>query len=156
MSLQPEDHFDELGRLAYLLTTIAADTTRAELEFLCRKEHITIAQYPVLWTLYLSEQPGGLAMSEISDGMVTKTSDVTRLVDRLVQGGLVTRSQSANDRRKIMVAITNEGRAVFERVTPEIKFAHREQFGHLSDRELKQFIKTLNKIIWRGEKGPNE
>jgi len=144
-----DDQFDDIARLAYLLTTVAADTTRMELEMLCRKEHITIAQYPVLWTLYLSDQPEGLAMSEISDGMVTKTSDVTRLVDRLVQSELVTRTPSTDDRRKIIVSLTKKGRDVFERVTPEIKFAHREQFGHLSESELKQFVKILNKIVWR-------
>jgi DNA-binding MarR family transcriptional regulator len=143
-----KNRFDELAPVIYLLSNVMSDRIRNDLDLLCRKEHITIAQFPVLWTLYLSNTKDGLPMSEISDGLVTRASDTTRLVDRLVEAGLVSRSQSNEDRRKILINITKKGRTVFERVSPEIKLAHREQFSQLSESEMKQLIKLLNKVIW--------
>lgn len=140
---------DELYRDAYLMTTIAADQNRTELEQVCRKFHLSIAQYPVLWVLCLSDAKEGVPMSEIADGLVTRAADTTRLVDRLVEGGFVTRRQSSEDRRKVLVQITVRGRKVFEEVTAEIKSVHREQFSALSYQEVKTLIALLNKLVWR-------
>ncbi len=140
---------DDLYRDAYLMTTIAADQNRGELEQVCRKFHLSIAQYPVLWVLCLSETSDGVPMSEIADGLVTRAGDSTRLVDRLVDSGLVTRRQSSDDRRKVLVAATAKGRKVFEEVTAEIKSVHREQFSALSYDEVKTLITLLNKLVWR-------
>ena len=107
------NRLDELYRDAYLLATIAADQNRLELDQVCRKFHISIAQYPVLWVLCLSDANDGVPMSEIADGLVTRAADSTRLVDRLVESGFVTRRQSAEDRRKVLVQITAKGRKVF-------------------------------------------
>jgi DNA-binding MarR family transcriptional regulator len=143
------NRLDELYRDAYLLATIAADQNRLELDQVCRKFHISIAQYPVLWVLCLSDANDGVPMSEIADGLVTRAADSTRLVDRLVESGFVTRRQSAEDRRKVLVQITAKGRKVFGEVTSEIKDVHREQFSPLSYDEVKTLINLLNKMVWR-------
>jgi DNA-binding MarR family transcriptional regulator len=88
-------------------------------------------------------------MTEIADGLVTRAADATRLVDRLVEGGLVTRHHSTADRRRVLVKVTAKGRAVFEAVTGEIKQVHREQFAHLDYAEMKTLIRLLNKLVWR-------
>ena len=149
--MKPVDshRLDELYRDAYLLGTIVADQNRLELDQVCRKFHISIAQYPVLWTLCLSDSKGGVPMSEVADGLVTRAADATRLVDRLVEGGFVTRRQSIEDRRKVIVRATAKGRKVFESVTAEIKEVHREQFASLSYDEVKTLINLLNKLVWR-------
>ncbi|MGA7834811.1 MAG: MarR family transcriptional regulator [Acidimicrobiales bacterium] len=140
---------DELYRDAYLMATIAADQSRAELDQVCQKFHISIAQYPVLWVLCLSNEKDGVPMSEVADGLVTRAADTTRLVDRLIDSGLVSRRQSSDDRRKVLVQATAKGRKVFEEVTVEIKSVHRKQFSSLSYDEVKMLIRLLNKLVWR-------
>jgi DNA-binding MarR family transcriptional regulator len=51
----------------------------------------------------------GLGAGEISDRLITRSPDVTRLVDRLVQRGLVARSRDESDRRAVRIHITSDG-----------------------------------------------
>ncbi len=145
---RPTTRRDHLLRDAYLVVTVTAERTRNELEAICLGHGLTIAQYPILWTLCLGGHPEGLAMSQLADGLVTKGADTTRLVSRLVDAGYVVRSSSPGDRRKVLVSVTDEGRRAFEAVTPEIKAAHRRQFAQLSDAQLEQLTAALNTTLW--------
>ena len=71
-----------------------------ELEVL-RGVDLTFAQYNVLRILR-GAVAGGLSCSEISERMVTRDSDITRLLDRLEVRGLVERSRSREDRRVVL------------------------------------------------------
>ena len=51
-------------------------------------------------------------MHELADTLVIERYNLTRLVDRLEQEGLVTRSRSATDGRAAYASITREGRAL--------------------------------------------
>jgi DNA-binding MarR family transcriptional regulator len=51
----------------------------------------------------------GLWAGEISDRLITRSPDVTRLVDRLEKRGLVARSPDRSDRRAIRIHITDAG-----------------------------------------------
>jgi DNA-binding MarR family transcriptional regulator len=51
----------------------------------------------------------GLWAGEISDRLITRSPDVTRLVDRLEKRGLVARSRDPSDRRAIRIHITDAG-----------------------------------------------
>lgn len=71
---------------------------------------LTLAQYDVL--LRLHEAPENtLRMGEIAEGVLVTTSGLTRVVDRLEQGGLVERLRVENDRRGVRVKLTESGAA---------------------------------------------
>jgi DNA-binding MarR family transcriptional regulator len=59
---------------------------------------------------------GAMLMREISDAMLVTPANVTGIVDRLEEKGLITRKVSQGDRRATIVELTPEGRAVQERV----------------------------------------
>ena len=59
---------------------------------------------------------GAMLMREISDAMLVTPANVTGIVDRLEEKGLITRKISQGDRRATIVELTPEGRAVQERV----------------------------------------
>lgn len=138
----------ELGRLVHLNVLIAADRDREQLDERCRTEAITLAQYAALWVLCLAEAPDGVPTGALADGLITRQPDVTRLVDRLVRAGLARRAPSPHDRRVVLVAATDEGRAVFERLTPMITDYHERQWSHLTYAELKQLHTLLAKALW--------
>src|SRR5260370_2002493 len=64
---------------------------------LIKSEDITLAEYDVLVQLSFAPD-GGLRMNELSDRVRLSPSGLTRLMDRLVQAGLVKRGRCAPDR----------------------------------------------------------
>lgn len=69
---------------------------------------ITPAQYNVLRILRGQKQkPASIGL--IKERMIDRNSDVSRIIDRLVQKKLIARSENAADRRQKDVIITNDG-----------------------------------------------
>lgn len=79
---------------------------------------------------------GGASCTEVGERMVTKDSDVTRLLDRLEARGLISRGREAADRRRVVARITDEGLRVLEGLDGPVAQAHRNQLGHLSEKQL--------------------
>ncbi|PAJ81967.1 MarR family winged helix-turn-helix transcriptional regulator [Burkholderia ubonensis] len=69
------------------------------------------AWYDVLWGLE-SGSGGTRRMHELADVLAIERYNLTRLVDRLEQDGLVTRARSAEDGRAAYASITGKGRAL--------------------------------------------
>ena len=61
-----------------------------------------------------------LSMSEIAEKMSHSTAAATGLVDRLENLGYVERSHAANDRRKVLVKITEKGGALVGKIRQDI------------------------------------
>jgi DNA-binding MarR family transcriptional regulator len=110
-----------------------------------RLSELTPTQYNVLRILR-GAGPDGAKCSEISDRMVTKDSDITRLLDRLETRGLILRERGAKDRRVIHARITDEGLRTLAALDKHVEQCHRRQLGHLGDKELANLSKLLDKL----------
>jgi len=153
--MERETWQDRLGREAYISLFLASNQFNEQMEQVCRAEGISHPQYTVLWVLCLAESPGGLPMGALADGLLTRAADATRLVDRLLAAGHVTRAPSPSDRRVVLVSPTAQGLALFERLTAEIKALHRRQWGALTKDELRELARLLNLARLSGEsEGP--
>lgn len=75
--------------------------------------------------------------------MVTKDSDITRLLDRLETRRLISRER-AEDRRFIIARITGEGLKLLAALDAPIEERHRRQLGHLSEKKLTALRKLLD------------
>ena len=92
-----------------------------------------------------------LTMSKLSSDVALTTGGVTRLVDRMVDAGLVARENCPNDRRSIYVVLTPEGQAVLQRAVAEhIDGIDRHLVAHLDDRERAALEVALVKILDAG------
>jgi MarR family transcriptional regulator, 2-MHQ and catechol-resistance regulon repressor len=92
-----------------------------------------------------------LTMSRLSSDVALTTGGVTRLVDRMVEAGLVARENCPNDRRSIYVVLTPEGQAVLHRAVAEhIDGIDRHLVAHLDDRERAALEASLVKILDAG------
>jgi len=123
-----------LARTAALIEYAAADVLRAH--------GLTPTQYNVLRILRGAE-PGGLGRNEVRERLVFPVSDVTRLLDRLVDMGLVVRTRGGEDRRVVVSRITEAG---LDRIAPldtVIERLHRRQLGHLGPRKLRELLALL-------------
>ena len=98
----------ELAAWQALLHAHDAVTKRLDSEL--REEHaIGLGDYDVL--LRLARSSGGrLRMTELAERVILAPSSLTRVVDRLVEGGLVTRDRSATDNRVVHASLTDAGR----------------------------------------------
>ena len=143
-----EPTIDRLGREAFINLFLAAGRFTDEVEATCKVEGLTMSHYTVLWVVCLSDGSAGVPMRVVADGLLTRAADATRLVDRLKKDGYVTRVNSEEDRRVVLVRATRSGRAVFQRLTAAMKELHRSQWSPLSLAETRELRRLLVKSLW--------
>lgn len=112
-----------------------------EAEFL-KPYEITLSQYNVLRILRGAE-PEGLICREISERMIARDPDVTKLLDRLEARGLVKRERQEKDRRVIIVRITPEGLKLVKEIDEPVLKMTENLLAHLGERKLKTLIELL-------------
>jgi DNA-binding MarR family transcriptional regulator len=103
---------------------------------------ITPTQYNVLRILRGAGRDG-LCRNEIRDRLVAQVPDVTRLLDRLEEGGLVARERATSDRRIVTTRITRDGLKLLKRLDAPVAAAHKRQLGHLGRTRLRSLIGLL-------------
>ena len=103
---------------------------------------ITPTQYNVLRILR-GAGTNGLCRSEVRERLVAQVPDVTRLLDRMEEAGLVARERDAADRRHVTTRITRQGLAVLARLDAPVTEAHHKTLGHMSATQLQQLIDLL-------------
>lgn len=103
---------------------------------------LTPTQYNALRILRGAGEAGA-SCTEVSDRMVTKDSDVTRLLDRLEARGLISRGRDAEDRRRVVARITDEGLRVLKEIDGPVAETHRRLLGHLGGKQLR----TLESLL---------
>jgi DNA-binding MarR family transcriptional regulator len=70
---------------------------------------ITYPQYLVLMVLWEKEY---LSVIEIGEKLILNTNTITPLLKRMEQQGLITRSPSSKDQRKMMIGLSEKGKAM--------------------------------------------
>ncbi len=147
---------DQLARDTHLDVLIAASRFTDEMDQLCREVGLTHHQYVALWVLCLTESgDDGLPIGEIADGLLTRASDTTRLVDRLEKAGLAERFAHPGDRRVVLVRATAAGRSLFAEFTPRLTAYHRSQWANLDNAELALLHRLLGKALWGEDEAPD-
>jgi MarR family transcriptional regulator, 2-MHQ and catechol-resistance regulon repressor len=92
-----------------------------------------------------------LTMSKLSADVALTTGGVTRLVDRMVEAGLVARQNCPSDRRSIYVVLTPEGKAVLDQaVAAHIDGIDRHLVAHLSSGDRAALEVALVKVLDAG------
>jgi DNA-binding MarR family transcriptional regulator len=104
---------------------------------------LTPTQYNVLRILR-GAGPEGATCGQISERMVTKDSDITRLLERLDARGLLTRARDDKDRRFITARITEEGLRLLASLDQPLAECHKRQIGHLGEARLASLGKLLD------------
>src|SRR5829696_2587457 len=115
------------------------------LSYLKRTEGISISQYNILRILR-GALPHAIKSSEIADRMIYRDPDVTRLVDRLSKQGLVGREQDPEDRRVVLVRITDAGLALLARLDDPADRYTKSVMAGLSPDRLRQLCSLLDKV----------
>jgi DNA-binding MarR family transcriptional regulator len=110
---------------------------------------LTHAQFNVLRILK-GVHPDGHPRCEIAARLIVRSPDVTRLIDRLVVRGLVTRGRGeGSDRRQSVARITRKGIAVVERASGALSEVHDQLAGRLGERGCAE-LSRLCEALWVG------
>jgi DNA-binding MarR family transcriptional regulator len=95
----------------------------------------------------LSAVDGHLTMTQLADGVVYSRSGLTYQAGLLEKAGLITRSPSPDDERATLVAITERGLALVDRVLPgHIEVTRRLLFDSLSDDDLHHLGDIMTRV----------
>lgn len=115
------------------------------------KEHgLTTQQYNVLRILK-GRHPEPSPVSSISERMLDKMSNASRLVEKLRQKGLVNRTISREDRRQVDIQLTSDGIELLNRANQSMQIAL-EVFRNLTPQESKTLNQLLDKLRSSGAK----
>lgn len=106
-----------------------------------KKFDISMQQYNVLRILR-GQHPNPVMLSVITERMIDKMSNATRLVEKLRLKGLVSRELNPNNRRQVDILITERGLSVLKEIDDNFHEMEKK-FGHITEEEAK----TLNNIL---------
>ena len=136
--------FEQLEQEAALNLARTNDRIQIGFDRLFRDYALTPSQYNILRILRGEAKP--MPILEIAERTVTIVPGITGLIDRLERAGFVVRRRCTEDRRVIFVEITAEGRDVLKRLDQPVLDLHQELMGHLSEKELRDLIRLLEKV----------
>ena len=129
-------------RLYFESALALVDVLDADLE---RDAAIPLRWYDVL--VHLEEAPDGLRMNELAERILYSKSGFTRVVDRMEEAELVRRVRPENDRRSILVVLTDDGRETMDRARRHHRHAIEQHFSrHLTDGDVKALTRALEKV----------
>jgi len=109
-----------------------------------RQGNLSFSQYNVLRILRGSDE--SLSCTEIANRMVTRDSDLTRLLSGLEKRSLVKRSRAADDARRVDNRITAKGRALLKRLEQPVQHAIRSQLSRAGKKSLEDLAGLLEDV----------
>ena len=134
ISLQQEAHLNLVRTCASLQDAF---------EQLFKPYGISNTQYNVLRILRGAES-GGLCRNELRDRLLTRMPDVTRLLDRMEEVGLVERERDTTDRRQVSTRLTKQGCRLVDELDEIVQAEHQRTLGHLSKTQLSSLVELLS------------
>jgi DNA-binding MarR family transcriptional regulator len=106
-----------------------------------KRADLTPTQYNALRILR-GAGTAGASCREVGERMVTKESDITRLLNRLEARGLISRERG-EDRRFLVVRITNKGLRLLSELDEPVAACHRRQLGHMGGAQFDSLSRLL-------------
>ena len=149
----PANHprrFDSLAQEAFLNLWRTYDRLHLLEEELFSRYDLTPQQYNAL-RLLRGEGERKLATLALASRLVSRAPDITRLLDKLEERGLIERERPADNRRIVLIGLTPAGRALLGDLDRQVRECHERQLGHLSEAQLREMISLL-----RVARGPHE
>jgi DNA-binding MarR family transcriptional regulator len=87
-------------------------------------------------------------MQELSASVLLSKSGLSRLVDRMVEAGLVRRERCQDDRRGWFAVLTDRGRSALRRAAPvHLRGVHEHFTRHLDPEEVRVLTAALSKVV---------
>lgn len=116
---------------------------------LFKSRDLSMQQYNVLRILK-GQYPETATVNLLIDRMLDKSSNASRIVEKLRAKGLVERKACSKDRRRVDVLITEKGLALLEEATAEMQSLEWNQ-NNLTQKEAQELNRLLDKLRTRNK-----
>ena len=129
--------------LTYRLSRLQARLNAQAADVLRRHDGVPLAQWRVLLLLYggdVSSQKEIVGLAQFDKGQVS------RLVDTLIERGLISTKSSGADKRVRTLSLTGDGIAIVERLIPVMRERQRKLLGVFSAEEQKVLIEFIGRL----------
>jgi DNA-binding MarR family transcriptional regulator len=108
------------------------------------KFNLTQQQFNILRILR-GQYPKPATVNLLKERMIDKMSDASRIVDRLIQKGLVSRCTNKSDRRAVDIRISDEGLTVLSQMDIEVRSKEYLK-NNLTEEEAAKLSDLLDKL----------
>jgi DNA-binding MarR family transcriptional regulator len=135
----PSDFVEDY--LLYLLGRASAQAS-AQFHAVVKARGISVLEWRVLGQL----ASGAATVSKLAERALSQQPTLTKVLDRMVDGGLVARLEDAADRRRVYVRLTDNGRQLAAELIPLAREHEARVLAGYAPREaaaLKRALKTL-------------
>ena len=130
-----------VGRVSRL-----ARELEARLEPVYREHGLEPGWHDVLATLRRTGPPYQLRPSDFTGSLMLTSSGTTKRLDRLERAGLIERAPDPDDRRGVIVTLTDAGHELIDRVTEAHLANERRILAGLSEAERERLAALLRKL----------
>jgi DNA-binding MarR family transcriptional regulator len=139
---RPHDHKDELRLWLRLFT--CKELIESEVRRRLRASFdVTLPRFDLM--AQLDRAPKGMTLGELSQRMMVSNGNVTGLVERLLEQGIIDRRPSDKDRRAQIVTLTPEGRRFFRAMARANANWIGEMLAELSQTDIETLLRLLAK-----------
>ena len=112
-----------------------------------REFGISFRDFVILATLRKEPAPHQLAVSQIANYVLRPMGSISQGLDRVERAGLVTRTVSSTDRRKVLVALTDEGRSFADSALASYDAIRQRVFARLAPHDLARIDGAVTDLL---------
>ncbi|HTK77597.1 MAG TPA: MarR family transcriptional regulator [Gemmataceae bacterium] len=142
--------FDSPEQEVFLSLWRTYERLRALEDDLFARFDLTPQQYNVL-RLLRAVHPDTTPTLALADRLVSRAPDITRMLDKLEDRGLINRDRPRENRRVVRIGITTAGLALLREIAEPLRECHGRQLGHMAHGDLRKLCALL-----RSARAPHE
>lgn len=142
--LKKRGPFASLEQEAMLAIMRTSDLLENRLARLLREYGLTKTQYNVLRILRGEGQP--MPCLEVAERMIQVAPAITRVVDQLVKQELISKMQSASDKRVFLVELKPAAKRLLARLDQPVLDLHETLFAGVGKTDQKELIRILQTV----------
>lgn len=101
---------------------------------------------PQLAVIKILAQLGDLSLSNLSERIRAQNSTVTGIIDRMVREDLVKRERSVEDRRIVLIRLTEKGQRLASEISLEPMEIFRQALEDVPRRDVEQLFRVLDTV----------
>jgi DNA-binding MarR family transcriptional regulator len=124
-------------------------TIREHMMSSCKTYHFTLVQLHVLLMLKKEKH---IKMTDVANSLKIALPTATSILDKLVSADLVSRKADENDRRNVILSLTEKGKDMLEKGMKARKEMMKKMLSNLSEDEKSTILNAMTKLINNYEK----
>lgn len=136
----------DLTTYVFHLFTVVARHREARLEAVLRPLNLNVSRSRALSSI---DRLAPCTMSELAAFVAVDRTTLTRTVDQLADAGFVERTTPREDRRQVLLTVTELGRATCRRTLQAVYRLNRELLEGIPEAEQRALARALDKLVGR-------